>query len=853
LAQLYKINPTSNTNPYILTNMNIWYNTQWYDLSFFFGPKYGLFSSLTTTSNFWNGCFSLKLINIAYTGFIITIRRANDNNSMSFYSTITGTLTSGTNGSGTTIATFLSGTTGYVTHWYDQSGKGNHATQPTTASQPIIDIINNCIDFGYSTNANLTMNIPSGTVPVGVLDASYSFVVNYGNTLNTTAGGLIGAGIANINNRNNSLRLNNGIRSYSNYWWANDFTWSDTTTYTPVVVSVTYNGTSKVQKGYVDGVVKSTTSRTGGTTSVATQTIGVTSAAAAGSVIEYFKGQIFSVNIFSAELPQSDITIFNNSIPTGTGLLNTLSTSILSCNGCYSLKLVNSNYTGIIIKVRRGSDNTTMSFYSNTSVNLTSGTGTTIATFLSGTTGYIDTWYDQSGKGNHATQTDFGSQPFINITNNCIDFGYSTNQDLFLTMPSGTIPVGIVGSYSFVFEYGNVINTTTGGIIMGGNDAAGQANSIQHANGLNRYNNYWFSNDVTWGSTTSKIIPAIGAVTFNGTSRTTNGYVNNVKETFLSRPAGGTTAVGTQYIGKANGGFFRGQMYSLNIFSAELPQSDIAIFNNNPSAGILNTISTSVSSCNGCYSLKMLNIYYTGAIIKVRRANDNTTMSFYSNTSVNLTSGTNGSGTTIATFLSGTTGYIDTLYDQSGKGNHATQTATGSQPIIDITNNCIDFGYSTNANLYLTIPSGTVPVGSLDLSYSFVVKHGSSLNTTNGGFIGAGTFTSNKSNSMLLNNGINNYSQYWYDNDIVWSNTVTTVPLFTVSTYNGTTKTRKVYAPDTLKLTSPSKTGSNTTAGTQYLGISTFSLNNYLKGQVYSIIIFSAELPQSDITILNSL
>jgi hypothetical protein len=39
---------------------------------------------------------------------------------------------------GQSLANWLGGATGYVTTWYDQSGRGNHATQTTAANQPII-------------------------------------------------------------------------------------------------------------------------------------------------------------------------------------------------------------------------------------------------------------------------------------------------------------------------------------------------------------------------------------------------------------------------------------------------------------------------------------------------------------------------------------------------------------------------------------------------------------------------------------------------------------------------------------------------------------------------------------------
>ena len=308
LAQLYQLNSTIVTLPAINTNIFTEYNGSKYDINSFFNPNerlITLFSGLTTSSTNWNGCFSLKLLVSDYTGFIIKIRRASDSNTMSFYSTMTGILTSGTGGTGTTIATFLSATTGYVDTWYDQSGKNNHATQTVTASQPMINIVNNCLDFGYSNNANLFLNMPSGTVPVGILNASYSFVVKHGNSLNTVDGGFIGAGSASTNLAN-SFRFYTNIKNYQNYWWANDFIFGNTNTKIPIVAAVTYNGTTFTQKGYRDAVsTTTTTGRNGGTTANVTQTIGRTVAN------EYLKGEMYSLVIFSSELPQSDITILN--------------------------------------------------------------------------------------------------------------------------------------------------------------------------------------------------------------------------------------------------------------------------------------------------------------------------------------------------------------------------------------------------------------------------------------------------------------------------------------------------------------------------------------------------------------
>lgn len=75
----------------------------------------------------------------------------------------------------------------------------------------------------------------------------------------------------------------------------------------------------------------------------------------------------------------------------------------------YSLRLVNTSYTGPAIKVRRSSDNSTLD------INYSAGELDTSAlmTFVGSGSGYIDTWFDQSGNARHATQATAARQPQI--------------------------------------------------------------------------------------------------------------------------------------------------------------------------------------------------------------------------------------------------------------------------------------------------------------------------------------------------------------------------------------------------------------------------------------------------------
>jgi hypothetical protein len=75
--------------------------------------------------------YSVRKLRTAYTGNAIRVRRSSDNTELNI-----GFI--GENLDTTSLTTFCSGTNGFVTTWYDQSGTGNNATQTTAANQPQI-------------------------------------------------------------------------------------------------------------------------------------------------------------------------------------------------------------------------------------------------------------------------------------------------------------------------------------------------------------------------------------------------------------------------------------------------------------------------------------------------------------------------------------------------------------------------------------------------------------------------------------------------------------------------------------------------------------------------------------------
>jgi hypothetical protein len=140
--------------------------------------------------------YSVRLLRTAYSGNAIRVRRSSDNAEQNI----------GFDGSGnldtTALTSFCSGTNGFVTTWYDQSGNARNATQTTAANQPQIvssgAIINvnskPCVQFDGSND--IIKFIGSGTSSSNTLfvlsksnnnSASYQTITSIGSIQPATA------------------------------------------------------------------------------------------------------------------------------------------------------------------------------------------------------------------------------------------------------------------------------------------------------------------------------------------------------------------------------------------------------------------------------------------------------------------------------------------------------------------------------------------------------------------------------------------------------------------------------------------------------------------------------------------
>ena len=141
----------------------------------------------------------------------------------------------------------------------------------------------------------------------------------------------------------------------------------------------------------------------------------------------------------------------------------------------YSLRLLNDDYTGDAITVRRASDNATQGIgFVDGVLDVAS-----LETFCSGTDGFVTTWYDQNGSGENAFITTASAQPqivssgsvltsfgkpaiYFDGVNDILDSNItdSTYKQMFVVKDSvgGNTVVALSGSVQLLINQYNTIN-----------------------------------------------------------------------------------------------------------------------------------------------------------------------------------------------------------------------------------------------------------------------------------------------------------------------------------------------------------------------------------------------------------
>ena len=383
-------------------------------------------AGLTTVMQFTGSTPSLSKVTVApvavyslrgqkstYT-LAFNVRNGTTNATQDFYADTLGNLTTAA-GSGQTLIQWLGGATGYITTWYDQSGNGNHASQGTTAYQPVITsalIASNIFGLNFQNSCGLTTSAFTNSLNVTLV-----MVIVIKNTI-ATWGNFAHHG---QHDYDWSIRQNGLSPTYIHWHTNNDNTGDQLAIIydTPMVLYCTMtNGTAMSFQ-----MLTSTSSYVTTATESLTLTVGSKIMYIGKSdTSEACNSYIGEFNYFQSVLSATDQTAILSDVCSRWGitnfnpLFNTTSSTVTSAVlSAYSLRDLYGT-SPVVVNVRRSSDNSTQDFYADTRGNLTTlsaGAGQTLASWLGGATGYVTTWYDQSGLGNHASQATSGNQPVI--------------------------------------------------------------------------------------------------------------------------------------------------------------------------------------------------------------------------------------------------------------------------------------------------------------------------------------------------------------------------------------------------------------------------------------------------------
>ncbi len=331
----------------------------------------------------------------------IRVRRASDSTERNIGFNNDGSLNT------TDLTTFCSGTNCFVKVWFDQSGNVNNATQTTTANQPkIYDSVTGVVlengkpaiegdgtDGKHLTTSNTVLSADLAVITVCSFDTSNLDSMIFGGTTTATKGYLWRSTATLLNWKNNS---ETGFANFTvSLLAANNLIFGNRS---GKDVSMSVNGNNNTLTESATQGLDFTINRIGG----------------AFENQYSFDGTYQEMIFYDADQSSNRTGIEQNINAnygiywdgTQTGLLDTYP----SAAAAYSVRALNSAYTGPILRVRRSSDNVEQDIYAlyNGDLNIQS-----LSTFCAGTNCFVKTWYDQSGNANDATQTTTANQPKI--------------------------------------------------------------------------------------------------------------------------------------------------------------------------------------------------------------------------------------------------------------------------------------------------------------------------------------------------------------------------------------------------------------------------------------------------------
>ena len=347
------------------------------------------------------GAYSIRQLDQFYTGPAMRVRRASDNSELDIEYDVNGYLDT------LAIEAHCGGSVGHVTIWYDQSGNNRHLTQSTAANQPKI----------YDGTSIYEVN---GQPCIRTRDAASNPVLEGLSGIDYTGGLSMYQVLSNAGYGTRTPVVGSAYNDYGNGGWR--FQHSTYLGFLHVGSnSTSFQGPRNdnyqvVEAGFYDSITNNisafvkqqyggnyTPLQTGSGTSTMPSTIEDTLFINSRGNYQ----ELIIMNDYEISNREGIFTNINN-------YYNIYDTGLLveypGAAAAYSVRLLDSAYTGSALRIREDGTNTEtdIGFDSNGDLDTAS-----ITSHCSSNNGLVVTWYDQSGNGNDATQTTTTNQPLI--------------------------------------------------------------------------------------------------------------------------------------------------------------------------------------------------------------------------------------------------------------------------------------------------------------------------------------------------------------------------------------------------------------------------------------------------------
>jgi hypothetical protein len=218
-------------------------------------------------------------------------------------------------------------------------------------------------------------------------------------------------------------------------------------------------------------------------------------------------------------------------------------------------------------------------------------TGQSLANWLGGATGYVTTWYDQSGAGQHMAQTTASLQPVISLATSPPSILFTGNGTTSGQYFQNTIPFTFNFGTNYQYTVRAVVNNTVGGVLV----YKGKQGAPWNGNGEKAW--YLGPSSLTstsgnypdlvgfaegWVITSTPITSSKTSVTWASSSFSSVAVYENASSVAPSYTRASQLSDASNYlyfgITTASGvPYYNGNIYEIEIFSTPLSASDVTI------------------------------------------------------------------------------------------------------------------------------------------------------------------------------------------------------------------------------------------------------------------------------------